>query len=79
VSDDGLEQWRPVAKAEFPIAATDVAELLAALDVVVPTLARGAYNLDELVDEVVRPSAELLPVPVHKRRVHYELGAAWLS
>jgi exopolyphosphatase / guanosine-5'-triphosphate,3'-diphosphate pyrophosphatase len=74
VSDDGLEQWRPVAKAEFPIAATDVAELLAALDVVVPALARDAYNLDELVDEVVRPSAELLPVSVHKRRVHYELG-----
>jgi exopolyphosphatase/guanosine-5'-triphosphate,3'-diphosphate pyrophosphatase len=74
VSDDGLEQWRPVAKAEFPIAATDVAELLAALDVVVPALARDPYELDELVDEVVRPSAELHSVPVHKRRVHYALG-----
>ena len=74
VSDDGLEQWRPVAKAEFPIAATDVAELLVALDVVVPALAREAYKLDELVDEVVHPSAELLSVSVHKRRAHYALG-----
>jgi exopolyphosphatase / guanosine-5'-triphosphate,3'-diphosphate pyrophosphatase len=74
VSDDGLEQWRPVAKSEFPIAATDVAELLAALDVAVPALARDAYSLEELVDEVVPPSAELLAVPVHKGRVHYELG-----
>jgi len=74
VSDDGLEQWRPVTKAEFPIAATDVAELLAVLEVALPPLGRDAYDLDELVDEVVRPSAELLPVSVHKLRVHYELG-----
>ena len=74
VSDDGLEQWRPVAKAEFPIAATKVAELLAGLDVEAPPLARDVYELDELVDEVVRPSAELLAVPVHKRRAHYAFG-----
>ena len=74
VSDDGLEQWRPVAKAEFPIAATDVATLLVGLDVDVPPLKRDAYELDELVDEVVGPSADLLSVPVHKRRVHYTIG-----
>jgi exopolyphosphatase / guanosine-5'-triphosphate,3'-diphosphate pyrophosphatase len=73
VSDEGLEQWRPVAKAEFPIAATDVAELLLGLDVAVPALNRDAYDLDELVDEVVRPSADLLSISVHKRRVHYAL------
>ena len=74
VSDDGLEQWRPVAKAEFPIAATDIAKLLEGLDVVVPALDRDAYDLDELVDEVIRPNADLLSVPVHKGRVHYALG-----
>jgi exopolyphosphatase/guanosine-5'-triphosphate,3'-diphosphate pyrophosphatase len=74
VSDEGLEQWRPVAKAEFPIAATDVAALLAALDVALPTFSRDAYGLDALVDEVVRPSADLLSVSVHKRRAHYELS-----
>ena len=74
VSDDGLEQWRPVAKAEFPIAAADVAALLEALDADAPPLARDAYELDELVDEVVGPSPELLAVPVHKRRAHYLVG-----
>jgi exopolyphosphatase / guanosine-5'-triphosphate,3'-diphosphate pyrophosphatase len=74
VSDEGLEQWRPVAKAEFPIAAKDVAELLLGLDVGVPALNRDAYDLDELVDEVVRPSADLLSVSVHKRRAHYALS-----
>ena len=73
VSDDGLEQWKPVAKAEFPIAATDLGELLAALEAAPPPLSRDAYALDELVDEVVRPSAELLSVEVHKRRIHYGL------
>jgi exopolyphosphatase / guanosine-5'-triphosphate,3'-diphosphate pyrophosphatase len=74
VSDDGLQQWRPVAKAEFPIAAADVASLLSALGVAAPPLRRDAYELDELVDEVVRPSADLLFVPVHKRRAHYTFG-----
>ena len=52
VSDDGLEQWRPVAKAEFPVAAADVASLLTAHGVSAAPLERDAHELDELVDEV---------------------------
>ena len=74
VNDDGLEQWRPVAKAEFPIAATAVADLLRGLGVALPALNRDAYDPDQLVDEVVRPSAELRPVSVHKRRARYTFG-----
>jgi exopolyphosphatase/guanosine-5'-triphosphate,3'-diphosphate pyrophosphatase len=73
VNDDGLQQWRPVANAEFPIAATDVAALLAALDVSVPSLDRRAYALDQLIDDVVAPRDDLLAVPVHKHRVHHVL------
>ncbi|HKY25547.1 MAG TPA: hypothetical protein VJM07_10335 [Gaiella sp.] len=73
VSDDGLEQWRPVAKAEFPIAAAEVASLLSALGVELPALASDAHDLDELV-EVVSQSDDLLVVRVHKRRTHYEFG-----
>jgi exopolyphosphatase/guanosine-5'-triphosphate,3'-diphosphate pyrophosphatase len=73
VSDDGLEQWRPVAKAEFPIAAADVASLLSELGVAAPRLARDDYELEELV-EVVGQSPDLLAVPVHKRRAHYTVG-----
>ena len=35
VSDDGLQQWKPVLKADYPEAATDVRLLLEALGVVV--------------------------------------------
>jgi len=73
VSEDGLEQWNPVAKAEFPIAATDVASLLAALDVSVPSLHRGRYALDQLVADVVEPHDDLVAVPVRKHRDHYLL------
>ena len=69
-SEDGLEQWRPVANAEFPIAATDIALLLNALEATVPPLDREAYALDQLIDEVVAPQPELLSVPVRKNRVH---------
>jgi exopolyphosphatase / guanosine-5'-triphosphate,3'-diphosphate pyrophosphatase len=72
-SEDGLEQWNPVAKAEFPIAAADVASLLAALEVSVSSLDRETYALDQLVDDVVGPLDDLLAVPVRKHRVHHVL------
>jgi exopolyphosphatase / guanosine-5'-triphosphate,3'-diphosphate pyrophosphatase len=74
VNDEGLEQWRPVLKASFPLAAGDVALLLSKLGADVPPLARDTYTLGELVDEVVRPSESLLAVNVHKHRDHYTLN-----
>ena len=74
VNEDGLEQWIPVMKATFPLPAAEVGSVLAALGVAVPPLSRSTYSLDELVDEVVRPNANLLAVPVHKRRERYTLG-----
>ena len=73
VNGDGLEQWMPVMKARFPIPAADVGFVLTTLGVAVPALARSEYTLDELVAEIVDPSAELLAVGVHKRREHYRI------
>ncbi len=71
VNDDGLEQWLPVLKGRFPLSAADVGFVLEKLGAVIPSLARSEYTLDEVVDELVRPSPELLAVAVHKRRQHY--------
>jgi exopolyphosphatase/guanosine-5'-triphosphate,3'-diphosphate pyrophosphatase len=71
VNEDGLEQWRPVMKATFPLAAADVVSLLAVLGAEAASLGREAYTLDELVEEVVQPSESLLAVSVHKHREHY--------
>jgi exopolyphosphatase / guanosine-5'-triphosphate,3'-diphosphate pyrophosphatase len=73
VDGDGLEQWRPVLKAEFPLGAEDLRTVLAALGVPALELARDAYTLDQLLDEVIGASPALAPVAVHKHRVHYEV------
>ncbi len=72
VSDEGLEQWRPVLKAPFPLSAADVGTVLDALSS--DATPEAAATLDELLDRNVRPSDDLLAVEVHKRRVHYTLG-----
>ncbi|HEX7309725.1 MAG TPA: hypothetical protein VF232_00975 [Gaiellaceae bacterium] len=74
VDDDGLEQWVPVMKGSFPIAAADVAAVLGVLRVAATALERDVYSLDDLVDEVMRPNDALLAVEVHKRRSRYTIG-----
>ena len=75
VDADGLEQWRPVLKASFPLSAPDVGKALEALGVDAP-LPEGEYPQERLIDEVVARSADLLALDVHKRRAHYTVGGA---
>jgi exopolyphosphatase / guanosine-5'-triphosphate,3'-diphosphate pyrophosphatase len=74
VDDDGLEQWLPVMKDAFPLAAEEIAAVLARLRVAATPLGRAAYTLAEFVDEVVRPNGALLAIDVHKRRTRYTIG-----
>jgi len=74
VDGNGLEQWRPVLKGLLPIGTADLRIVLDALGASVPELAREAYTLEQLVDEVIDPDPVLAAVAVHKRRAHYRLG-----
>ena len=74
VDADGLERWEPVLKAEFPLAAADVARLYEALRLDAPALGREAYTLDELLADVVKPDGRIRAVEVHKRRVRYKVN-----
>jgi exopolyphosphatase/guanosine-5'-triphosphate,3'-diphosphate pyrophosphatase len=69
VDANGLEQWLPVAKAEFPINGEDVGALLSALGLPQPPT-RDVATLDELV----AAAPQLRAVAVHKQRTHYSLG-----
>ncbi len=69
VDDEGLEQWRPVMKAAFPLGAGEVDAVLAALGAERPS-GGGASTLDE----VVAAAPDLRTVPVNKRRAHYTYG-----
>ena len=48
VSDEGLQQWIPIAKEPFPVEAEKLQTALAELGVEIP-LAREAYTLAELL------------------------------
>ena len=73
VNADGLEQWKPVMKAGFPLSAVDVGKVFAALQVVAPPLARAAYTLDQLVEELLKPAGPVWTVAVHKKRARYRI------
>ena len=50
VNADGLEQWRPVMKAAFPLPSSEVGQVYDAFGVPVPQLARPAYTLEQFVE-----------------------------
>ena len=75
VDEDGLEQWEPVLKAAFPVAASDVRSVLAAL-AIEHAPERAEYTLEQLLGELVDPRPELLAADVHKRRRHVTVGGA---
>src|SRR5512145_473057 len=55
VNADGLEQWLPVMKAEFPLPAAGVAKVFDALRLQVPALPRADYSLDEFIATFASP------------------------
>src|SRR4029450_9034774 len=75
VDDEGLEQGKPVLKADFPMAASDVETVLATLGAD-ETLERDEYTLEQVLGELVDPRPELLPVEVHKERRDVTVGGA---
>ena len=71
----GLEQWNPRMKGEFPMpAATLVADVFPAFGVQMPALERDEYTLAQYLDEVIRPHPQLAPVRVFKRRFAFTVN-----
>jgi len=72
---EGLEQWNPRMKGEFPMkSATLVDEVFPALGVKMPALERDDYTLDQYLDEVIRPHLKLAAVSVFKRRFAFTIN-----
>lgn len=72
---DGLEQWNPRMKGEFPMAADVLtSEVFPAFGVDMPELKRGEYSLPQYLDEVIRPHPQLAPVRVFKRRFAFTVN-----
>jgi exopolyphosphatase/guanosine-5'-triphosphate,3'-diphosphate pyrophosphatase len=74
VSGEGLEQWRPILKAAFPLLPGTIAQLFDALGLPVPSLSRPQYDLETLRCELIRPEPRLRDLEVHKERTRYRMN-----
>jgi hypothetical protein len=69
-----LERWRPEMKAEFPLEARTIVEvILPALKIAPPALPRATYTKDEMIREIVQANRNLAAVNVSKQRYGYKL------
>ena len=76
VNADGLEQWLPVLKTGFPIAADELSALAKILKVGLPELERAEYTHDQFIEELVVPHEDLELVRVKKNRDIYKIDGA---
>ncbi len=68
---DGLEQWNPLMKGEFPIQASVLKnEVFPAFQVPIPELNKEVYTYDEFM-EIIRNHPDLQAVRVYKKRLGY--------
>ncbi len=68
---DGLEQWNPLMKGEFPIQASVLKnEVFPAFKVEMPVLTKDIYTFEEFM-ELIKAHPDLAAVKVHKQRFGY--------
>lgn len=68
---DGMEQWNPLMKGEFPIQASVLKnEVFPAFQVKMPELKKDIYSFDEFM-QMIYNHPDLAAVKVHKQRFGY--------
>jgi len=68
IDADGLELWEPVSKARFPLSRSDLAAVSAVWPLLLETLPRETYTIEQFIEEVISLRAYLHVVRVHKSR-----------
>jgi len=68
VNDDGLEQWRPIMKEQFPLSVESLVRLFGILQVAAVSDLKQSYTYDEFIEDIVKPHPDLVAVDVAKRR-----------
>ena len=73
--DRGLEQWKPILKAGFPLSRTVIAEqVFPSLEIAVPPLAKDEYAFADFLQQVMRPLTKVAVVEVTKTRYQFNVG-----
>ena len=73
VDSSGLEQWRPVFKEPFPLAASALAQVQTALGVTPLSFSADVLSLDQLLEDLARTGGRVRVVHVRKTRTRYEV------
>ena len=72
LSSSGLEQWRPVMKATFPLQRDTMGAVCEALGITPPGPATDSTSLDQLVKSLAGQGVRA--IAVRKRRARYTIG-----
>ncbi|OQX89020.1 hypothetical protein B6D60_00250 [candidate division KSB1 bacterium 4484_87] len=71
----GLEQWNPRMKGEFPMRAEMIRdEVFPAFEVETPEFKRDVYTLKQYLNEIIKPHPDLVAVNVFKRRFAFTIN-----
>lgn len=68
-----LEQWSPIMKSGFPIAAPAIDQLFKSLKLAAPRLTKDVYTMDEFLNDVIESNREIAIIKVHKRRNQFKI------
>ncbi len=68
VNADGLEQWFPVMKAQFPLTRAVLADICRSWNVTLPRQEREEYSCEQFLSEIVGRHPDLKAVDVCKER-----------
>ncbi len=73
--DQGLEQWKPILKAGFPLESSVIAtQVFPSLELPPPVLAKSEYTLDEFLGDMMRAESRITIVDVSKTRYQFSIG-----
>ena len=71
----GLEQWNPRMKGEFPMKKEIIQrDVFPAFGVTEPQFNRDVYTLEQYLEEIIIPHAQLAAVSVFKRRFAFTIN-----
>lgn len=74
VNREGLEQWTPIMKVDFPIHIIELAVVYKAFNLKYPYFKKDEYSYREYLEELVKPAEELQIVNVSKKRYGYTIN-----
>ena len=73
--NQGLEQWNPRMKGEFPMKKEIIQrDVFPAFGVTEPQFNRDVYTLEQYLEEIIVPHAQLAAVSVFKRRFAFTIN-----